>query len=256
MWTRGALKTRAREILSKSYAKALLVSFIMIILGSDARSGFFEIRKSWDGKSIKTFMEQPINLEQTAFIASGFLGLIILSTIIGIAIRIFLGYPIEVGGQKYFLKSTEEEFNLNEMKYAFEKNNYLPIVKTMFYKEVLIFLWTLLLIIPGIVKSYAYRMTPYILAENSNIGTKRAIELSNQMTTGQKMNMFVLDLSFIGWYILGALAFGVGIILVKPYENAARAELYLILKENAFELGYCNTAELHRVGSESKDIIE
>jgi uncharacterized membrane protein len=87
-------------------------------------------------------------------------------------------------------------------------------------------------------------MVPYILADNPNIGYKRAIELSNNMTAGNKFNMFVLDLSFIGWYILGMLAFFIGTLFVLPYHFATEAELYLVLRKNALDSGLCSYDEL------------
>mgnify|MGYP006295230481 CR=1 FL=1 len=88
-----------------------------------------------------------------------------------------------------------------------------------------------MLIIPGIIKSYAYRMVPYILAENPKIGHRRALDLSNKMTRGEKWKIFVLDLSFIGWFILGALFFGIGVFFVQPYYDATNSELYIKLKK-------------------------
>lgn len=114
----------------------------------------------------------------------------------------------------------------------------------MLRRGVQIFLWYLLLIIPGIVKSYAYRMVPYILADNPNIGSKEAIKLSNEMTNGHKFNMFVLDISFIGWYLLGILALIVGVLFVLPYVNATEAELYLALRKDALEKGFCSNQDL------------
>jgi uncharacterized membrane protein len=87
-------------------------------------------------------------------------------------------------------------------------------------------------------------MVPYILADNPNIGVKKAIALSNEMTMGHKYDIFVLDLSFIGWYLLGAIAFGIGIIFVFPYENATKAELYLVLRESALESNLCSYEDL------------
>ncbi len=74
-------------------------------------------------------------------------------------------------------------------------------------------------------------MVPYILADNPSIGAERAIQLSNRMTGGEKWDMFVLDLSFLGWYILGMLALGIGVIFVNPYVDSTKAELYLILRK-------------------------
>jgi uncharacterized membrane protein len=106
------------------------------------------------------------------------------------------------------------------------------------------FLWYLLLIIPGIIKWYAYSMVPYILADNPNIGARRAIQLSNNMTRGHKFDIFVLELSFIGWYLLGLLAIVVGVLFVRPYEDATKAELYLVLRRNALEQNMCRYEDL------------
>lgn len=114
----------------------------------------------------------------------------------------------------------------------------------MLWRAFLNFLWYLLLIIPGIVKSYAYRMVPYILADNPNIGYERAVELSMKMTDGHKFNIWVLDLSFIGWYLLGILALFIGILFVMPYVNATNAELYLVLRQNALDNRICSYEEL------------
>jgi uncharacterized membrane protein len=87
-------------------------------------------------------------------------------------------------------------------------------------------------------------MVPYILADNPNIGHKRALELSEQMTYGHKLNIFVLELSFLGWYLLGLLACCIGIIFVHPYLNATMAELYLVLRQQAIEKNLCTCEEL------------
>jgi len=105
------------------------------------------------------------------------------------------------------------------------------------FSFMLAFLALLLLLIPFIIKSYSYIMVPYILADNPNIGSKRAIEISTLLTDGQKWNIFVLQLSFIGLYILGALCWFVGSFFVAPYYFAAFAQLYVTLRQNAFEIG-------------------
>ena len=96
-----------------------------------------------------------------------------------------------------------------------------------------IFLWSLLLLIPGIVKSYAYLMVPYILADDSDMDPMDAIRLSEQMMQGQKWNAFVLELSFLGWHILSSFTLGIlEIFYVRPYVEATRAELYRKLKQS------------------------
>ena len=96
--------------------------------------------------------------------------------------------------------------------------------------DIKLFLWTLLLVVPGIVKAYEYSMIPYILAEDPSTSLNDAFAKSKELTKGQKMDLFVLDLSFIGWWILGTILCGIGNIFVDPYYQAASAEVYVALK--------------------------
>lgn len=107
----------------------------------------------------------------------------------------------------------------------------------MFLTDLFTALWSLLFIIPGIVKSLAWSQVPYLLAENPGMSGKRARELSDQMTMGHKWDLFVLGLSFIGWNLLGALACGVGVLFVAPYVQATYAEAYAFLRAQALEKG-------------------
>jgi uncharacterized membrane protein len=128
--------------------------------------------------------------------------------------------------------------------WAFKKGRYLNIVKIMFWKEVKIFLWSLLFIIPGIIKAYEYSMVPYILAENPGISSERAFELSKEMTDGEKFDIFWLGLSFIGWILLGTLACGIGVLFVEPYIHATFAELYQVMRDKVHNSGFSDYSEL------------
>ena len=88
------------------------------------------------------------------------------------------------------------------------------------------FLWSLLLIIPGIIASYAYSMTFFIQHDNPEMRETEAITASKEMMKGHKWELFVLDLSFIGWYLLSCLTFGILLLYVVPYHNATRAAYY------------------------------
>ncbi|MNE91711.1 hypothetical protein D3C80_1893560 [compost metagenome] len=87
-------------------------------------------------------------------------------------------------------------------------------------------------------------MVPFILADNPNIGYRRAVDLSKQMTRGHKFRIFVLDLSFLGWIFLGLLVFFIGVLFVLPYINATKAELYLALRQQALKEGLTTEEEL------------
>ena len=96
--------------------------------------------------------------------------------------------------------------------------------------QIFTFLWTLLFIIPGIVKSYSYPMTYYILADNPDMAPTDAITESRKMMDGNKWRLFCLDLSFIGWYLLSILTLGILALWISPYNMMARAEFYESLK--------------------------
>ncbi len=92
-------------------------------------------------------------------------------------------------------------------------------------------LWTLLFIIPGLIKSYAYAMTPYIMMEKPEMGVGDAITKSRQIMKGHKWKLFCLDLSFTGWMLLGIITLGIAFVYVWPYYSAARAEFYKEVKK-------------------------
>jgi uncharacterized membrane protein len=95
-----------------------------------------------------------------------------------------------------------------------------------------IILWTLLLVIPGIIKAISYSQTFYILAEDKSIGTEEAIKKSLTMMDGYKMKYFVLGLSFIGWILLSILTLGIGFLWLIPYMQVTFANFHIELKEN------------------------
>lgn len=154
--------------------------------------------------------------------------LIIMSIVI--LLDVFICNPIEVGCKRFYLRNLNEAAQVGNVGYAFD-NNYRNITKTMFFRDLYTILWTLLFIIPGIVKSYEYQMIPYLLAENPQMSREQAFAESKRMMMGQKWKAFVLDLSFIGWNILSALTLGIlGIFYVQPYMDATHAALYETLR--------------------------
>lgn len=94
---------------------------------------------------------------------------------------------------------------------------------------IFIFLWTLLLIIPGIIAAYRYSMAPYLMAQNPNLGVMEAIGMSKKMMMGHKGRLFILELSFIGWAILCVFTLGIGYLWLLPYMNASEAAFYMDL---------------------------
>ena len=136
--------------------------------------------------------------------------------------------PICVGGARFFLdnaKKPEEQTSLNRLTMAFRDRNYMNIVLNLLWRDIMITLWSLLLVIPGIIKSYEYRMVPYLLAEYPEMRHKEVFQKSKEMMRGQKWRAFVLDWSFFLWDYVSILTFGLaGIFFVYPYEHAVNAE--------------------------------
>ena len=171
----------------------------------------------------------------TAFAALAIFGitfiiifLILMSVVI--LLDVFICNPIEVGCKRLYVRNLNESAQVGNVGFAFD-NHYKNITKTMFFRDLYTILWTLLFIIPGIVKSYEYQMIPYLLAENPQMSREQAFAESKRMMSGQKWRAFVLDLSFIGWNILSAITLGIlGIFYVQPYMDATHAALYEALR--------------------------
>ena len=146
-------------------------------------------------------------------------------------LAMILIFPLSVGFIRFLINSTKDKHRFEDLVSVFDKN-YKYLVVSGLLTKLYIYFWSLLFIIPGIIKTYEYRMIPYILSENPDIGFTKAKDLSRKMTYGNKWKIFILDISFIGWYILGFMCCVVGVIFVKPYVVATKTELYLKLKKN------------------------
>lgn len=147
------------------------------------------------------------------------------SVSLGIAMLILTG-PLSVGVAKIFLSLARGANKINiEDEFSgfkdFTENLLLGLLTSVF-----IFLWSLLFVIPGIVKSYAYSMAYYIKVDHPEYTWRECLDESQEMMRGHKLDCFLLDLSFIGWFIVGALCCGVGTLWVIPYQRAARANFY------------------------------
>lgn len=153
---------------------------------------------------------------------------------LGILYKILVGNVMTVGGCRFFMESrlVDRSAGVGKIFYGFGSGRYWNVVKTMFIMNLFIALWTLLLIIPGIIKFYEYYMVSYILSENPDMHYKEALAMSKEMMNGHKLDTFILDLSFIGWMILGIILLGIGIFFVIPYIQATTAELYAVLRSN------------------------
>lgn len=142
--------------------------------------------------------------------------------------------PLEVGYFNSFSRYYKNaDFNTvgNMFSFGFAGGRYWRNVLGSFLVRLFTGLWTLLFIIPGIIKSYAYSLTNYILVDNPELGPNEARLKSIEMMRGYKWKLFGLDLSFIGWILLCILSLGIGFIWLAPYMQTAHAAFYHDLKE-------------------------
>lgn len=149
---------------------------------------------------------------------------------IGLLIAILILPPLMYGFYVLFLRSFRgEELKVEKLFDGFKE--YGRILGTLILVKVYTALWSLLLIVPGVIKGYSYALTPYILLDEPELSFNAAIEKSMALMKGQKMKLFLLDLSFIGWFILALITFCIGFIWLNPYVLTAHAAFYEELKK-------------------------
>jgi uncharacterized membrane protein len=147
-----------------------------------------------------------------------------------------LCFPLLWGYTVFFLNIIrEKKIDWDSIFDGYKNGEWKRIGGTYLLYYIYVILWTLLLIIPGIIKALSYSMTPFILQDDPTISGNAAIEKSMRMMDGNKMDLFWLFLSFIGWIILSIMTFGIGFILLEPYINTSVAHFYEDLKEQQGE---------------------
>ena len=231
MWNRSELKERAKAGVKRNYWKTV---FVCLIAGLIA--GIFGFASGTGCGFANAPKVQPIATEAAAEIPAAFWAVLGVIAALALAFGIFaiigLVNPFNVGTYKYSLNAVRGEGNISDLGSGFDVS-YKRNVKVMFFYDLYSLLWTMLFIIPGIIKIYEYRMIPYILADNPDLDKKEVFALSKAMMKGNKWRAFVLDLSFILWDFLSGLTLGfVGVFWVAPYKLLTNAALYDELKQN------------------------
>lgn len=257
MWTRAELKRNAKQILKRNYWWIVVVTLIFGFAteGSTGISSSSSLRQRFNSVQ----QQSGILSDDTVDVDSGVFGMpsqdvgfsiedgmrifgefwhkygqvvlvvFFIIMIVAVLVSTFLLDPLEVGCRRWFIKNRKESPDISELGYVFS-HGYMNMVKIMFCRDLFIFLWSLLFIIPGIIKSYEYRMVPYLLAENPEMDFHEAFERSKNMMYGNKGEAFVLDLSFIGWRFLATFTCGLlNFLYVSPYVCLTDTELYVAL---------------------------
>ena len=216
----------------KNYVSAVVVALLMGIFGTV--SGESSARRVSENSDI--YSGNLFNVGMITGLLAGIATVVILIVLVA---KVFVGNLLKMGGYRFFILNQTAQPGLGTLLDGFRSGHYVNIVLTMFLRDLFTALWSLLLVVPGIVKHYEYLMVPYIIAENPAMDYKEAFQISKQMMDGEKMEAFIMDLSFLGWYLLSAVTCGLlAIFYVNPYVQASFAEMYTFNKQKAYQEGY------------------
>ena len=232
---RKQLKQAGKNLFQKNYWHSVLVALFMTLTWSEGGSISLPSNTS-DASDLSNFdisVSQNFFFETPVLIGIGIGGIVltILSYLVFNALR--------CGGIRYFLKSRKNQpVDIKEVVENFKDKTFLNIAKVTFFRDVRIFLWMLLFIVPGIIKSFEYWAVDYILAVRPDIDEKEARRLSKILMDGNKWDCFVLGLSFLGWILLSLFTFGLlNIFYVNPYMQATFVEYFSEIRLQALAKG-------------------
>lgn len=208
----------ARENLQGNWKTSVLTAMVACLLGGLITGSMFfpEFEVELNGENIRNLKDLlTIPLVHGSLAIGGIMGLL----------HFIVGGVIQLGYAQYLLNQHDRrEFQFKDL---FSKFDYFGAgFCQAFLRGLYTFLWSLLFVIPGIIASYRYAMTSFIMAEHSEMTASEAIRASKQMMTGHKWELFCLDFSFFGWNLLCGLTMNLGNLFLNPYTNAAHAAFY------------------------------
>lgn len=209
------IRARARKSLENQWGISILTTLVAGIFGALITQGGGNININLDERTMQQLPEIVLVVLKAWLSVAGCLGLV----------QFILGGVVQLGYCSFLLKQHDGENA--EFKDLFSKfDRFGQGFAQAFLRGLYIFFWSLLFVIPGIVKSLSYAMTPFIMVENPDMTANEAITASREMMDGHKGELFWLGLTFIGWSILCLLTLNLGSLALNPYMNAAYAAFY------------------------------
>jgi len=221
------LRAMGRYRLTGKWGMSVLVSFVATILGlGGSVSGGNSINSNLEHSEYSGQIQDAFEtIFANPLVYSIILSIIAIIAIVGIALYI-VGSAIELGHCRYYIGLAGGE--TPEFAILFSRFSiFIKALGLRLYRSLFVFLWSLLLVIPGIIASYRYAMAPYLMAQYPEKGIAECIADSKALMLGHKGRLFLLDLSFIGWAILCIFTAGLGMLWLNPYTHASRAVFYL-----------------------------
>lgn len=277
MFIRSELKQKAKQSIHRNILLCIGVTLVYSLLTSgwfgvnfDVNTNLFYFRMGLGATDALSFDFIYIPISAAVFA---------LFSLLSIAYNVFISSPLTIGHVRYYLENRIEKSRFETLFSPFKKGEYLNVVKITLLRDIYLLLWSLpaiialllsayiglfynpsflsfgilaiFLLIPVLMKSYEYSMIPYILAENPIMDSSDVFAMTKVLTKGEKLNLFVLDLSFILWMFLGILTFGIALFYVNAYVLATTCEAYIALKEGNIENG---NLEVEDEENESEEI--
>lgn len=240
-------RSLAREALKGRWIMAVLVGLVAMILGGiDSIGPEVKLNVDLTGMDVSlTVADTPIvstnggvNPYIQSFLVGGAVAIVIIALIIGVFYFV-IGSFVGVGYARFNLELVDHrEAGFETLFSSF--SNWKTTAVARFLQGIYIMLWSLLFIIPGIMASYSYAMTEFILAEHPELSASEAIGRSKEIMYGNRMRLFCLDFSFIGWNVLCAFTAGIGNLWLTPYTKAARAAFYREISGTEYKEEYGN----------------
>ena len=230
MWSIRDIKKKGKSALKKNYWRSVVVAALMFLLAAVA-SVLSRIRSE---SILQNVGFEPLHemAPNEIMIIAGIVVVGYMSIIVSaVLVKIICANALEAGGCLFFRNNVEKgSAELALIREGFF--DYAHVFVTLLLRDVFIVLWFCLLIFPGMVKCYSYKMVPYIVKEYPDLSEIEVITLSRRMMDGNKWRTFLLDLTFLGWLFAGIATFGiVSVLWALPYYENTMAALYLELRE-------------------------
>lgn len=207
MQLNSELRAQARERLDGKWGTFVLMTFLMLVIQT-----ILQI-PGYIGSLLEILSPENVLASLSFSNISNILSLLALPLSWGLTVSLLRNHR-------------EESVDLENLFDGFRGGRYTRVFCALFLVRLFTFLWTLLLIIPGIMKAFSYALTPYILLDEPELTARQAITRSCEIMQGRRWKLFCLSLSFIGWGILSLLTFGIGFLWLAPYMNASIAAFY------------------------------
>lgn len=222
-------RSRARAALKGKYWGAFVACLIIGLIASIG-SGATTMMNSLS-EILELVQQEGVEMDEIMTMGMAVIGgAAITSGIIGFILSLLVNNPLTIGSCHYFINNANGKATLGDILRGF-KASYGRNILVMFLIGLKTTLWTLLFVIPGVIKSFEYAIIPYLLADNPEMTNKEAFATARKLMMGNKWRLFKLGFSFIGWFLLCILTLGIGVFFLNPYIEAAYAEFYREIKK-------------------------